>query len=201
MKILNLLVVLILLAAVSTSFGQISGSAHDFSAEAYTTEICNVCHTPHNADVSVLEAPLWNHELSTEIYTVYNNSSLQATVGQPAGISKLCLSCHDGSVAIDNFGGTTTGTHFITSGDVGNNLSDDHPISFTYDATLATDDGELADPATANSGLGSTIHDDLLSDGELECSSCHDVHNSLGHANLLVLDNTGSALCLTCHIK
>ncbi len=182
----------------------ISGSAHDFSSETWNPsgEICIVCHTPHHADNTVNDAPLWNHQLSTATYTVYSSSTLDASVGQPAGISKLCLSCHDGTVALDNFGGKTNGTSFISGDDLlGTDLSDDHPISFTYDATLASTDGGLYDPTTTNSGLGGTIDADMLFNSQLECASCHDVHNGSGVAKLLVKSNAASALCLTCHNK
>ena len=161
------------------------------------------CHTPHDANTSVADAPLWNHQVTVQSFTPYDSTSLDATdVGQPSGYSKLCLSCHDGTVALDNFGGTTSGTNFIdASYEVGPDLSGDHPISFTYDATLATADGGLFDPTTANSGLGSTITLDLLQGDFLQCSSCHDVHNEYENSNLLVIDNAGSALCLTWHNK
>ncbi|NOZ04723.1 MAG: cytochrome c3 family protein, partial [FCB group bacterium] len=80
-------------------------------------------------------------------------------------------------------------------------LSNDHPVSFTYDASLATTDGDLYNPTTTNSGLGGKISDDMLVGGKVECSSCHDVHNGSGVATLLVKNNGGSALCLTCHAK
>ncbi len=192
-----------MLAFVSISFGQtIVGSAHDFSSETWNPsgEVCIVCHTPHHA-IST-DAPLWNHEVTTATFTTYSSSTLDATVGQPDGTSKMCLSCHDGTVAIDNFGGQTGGSEFITGDDlIGTDLSNDHPISFTYDATLATNDGGLFDPTTTNSGLGGTIADDMLSGGKLQCSSCHDVHNGSGVAKLLVKSNANSALCLTCHNK
>ena len=184
------------------SFGQITGSAHDFSASGWTTEICAACHTPHNADTTVADSPLWNHEVTAATFTVYSNPRLDAVVGQPDGVSKLCLSCHDGTVALDSFGGAT-GTNFLTSTDpgyVGIDLGNDHPISFTYDAALFSADGGLFDPATVPSGLGGTINDDLLIGGKLECSSCHDVHNA-GFSSLLVKSNTGSDLCMTCHDK
>ena len=88
-----------------------------------------------------------------------------------------------------------------TAGFIGTNLSNDHPISFTYDQALATADGDLFDPTVANTALGGTIDDDLLSDGKVQCTSCHDVHNSLGNMDLLWIPNAGSALCLTCHDK
>ena len=193
-------------AAVGSLSGnaQIAGSAHDFSSESWNSsgEICIVCHTPHGADTTVTDAPLWNHEVTSATFTLYSSSTLDATMGQPDGSSKLCLSCHDGTVAVDNFGGNTSGTEFAT-GDalIGTDLSNDHPVSFTYDATLATTDGGLHDPTSTDSGLGSTIDADMLFNHKLQCASCHDVHNGAGVNKLLVKSNSGSALCLTCHDK
>ena len=202
--IIKLFTGLFIVCIVQTSVAQITGSAHDFSGQGWNTtgEICIVCHTPHNADITVGNVPLWNHELTTATFTPYTSNTLDATVGQPTGGSKLCLSCHDGTVALDNFGGTTGGTNYI-SGDanIGTDLSDDHPISFTYDAALATADGGLFDPTTTNSGLGGTINADMLFGGQLQCASCHDVHNGSGQASLLLMSNDASALCLTCHNK
>lgn len=182
----------------------ITGSEHDFSSENWNSsgEICIVCHTPHNADNAVSSAPLWNHQVTSATFTLYSSGTLDATVGQPDGVSKLCLSCHDGTVAIDNFGGNTNGLQMIGAGEkLGTDISDDHPISITYDATLATNDGGLYDPTQANSGLGGTIDDDMLISGKVECASCHDVHDAAGNSKLLLINNASSALCLTCHNK
>ncbi len=183
----------------------IVGSAHDFSGDNWnnTGEICIVCHTPHNADITVGEAPLWNHEVTTANFTLYSSPTFDATdLGQPAASSKLCLSCHDGTVAVDNFGGRTNGSDFLTGKkNLGTDLSDDHPISFTYDAALVALDPGLFDPTTTSSGLGGTINDDLLLGGQVQCASCHDVHNGAGLSDLLRLSNAASALCLTCHAK
>ncbi|NOY58046.1 MAG: cytochrome C, partial [Calditrichaeota bacterium] len=195
---------LLMLSATATVMvnGQIAGSAHDFSTKGWSGgEICVVCHTPHHSDNTVTSAPLWNHEVTTATFTLYSSSTLDAVVGQPDGNSKLCLSCHDGTVALDNFGGTTGGTNFV-GGDklIGTDLSNDHPVSFTYDATLASTDGGLYDPTSNNSGLGGTINADMLYNNELQCASCHDVHNnSGGFSHLLVKSNASSGLCLTCH--
>ena len=189
--------------AVAPANAGITGSAHDFSGETWNAggELCVVCHTPHDADTSVTAAPLWNHDLSTATYTLYSSSTLDATLTQPDSNSKLCLSCHDGTVAIDSFG-ENAGSEIITGGAlIGTNLTNDHPISFTYDAALATTDGGLFDPTTKNSGLGSTINADMLFGDKLECASCHDVHDSVGNDDLLRVANSGSALCLTCHDK
>ncbi len=202
MKTLGLF--LFFLAATTFGYSQISGSAHDFSGDAWNTtgQICIVCHTPHNADLTVATAPLWNHEVTTvAAYTLYSSATLDATVSQPGNESKLCLSCHDGTVALENFGGTSGGTNFITgTALVGTDISDDHPISFLYNAALATADGGLFDPSTANSGLGGTISADMLFAGRMECASCHDVHDNI-NGMFLRINNAGSALCLTCHDK
>jgi predicted CXXCH cytochrome family protein len=186
----------------SANAQSIVGSDHDFSGEAWngSGEICLPCHTPHNA-LSTL-VPLWNHATSGATFTLYSSVTLDATVGQPSAASLACLSCHDGTVALDSFGGNT-GTTFIGGGghNLGTDLSNDHPVSFTYDAALATTDGGLHDPSTVNSGLGGTIDADLLLGSKMECASCHDVHNAAGLNGLLRIDNAASALCLTCHDK
>jgi len=154
--------------------------------------------------MGVADAPLWNHEVTASTFTAYDTPTMDATAGQPSGTSKLCLSCHDGTVAVDNYGGATGGTDLITGNkNLGTDLSGDHPVSFLYDAALATSDGELHDPTNTNSGLGSTITSDLLVGNKVECSSCHDPHDNVSAANgyLLRESQTGSALCLHCHDK
>ena len=203
MKKCNVLVLIVSVFITQSVFAQISGSAHDFSEETWNSsgEICITCHTPHEAKTSVSESPLWNHQVTTETFTLFTSNTFDATAGQPEGSTKLCLSCHDGTVAVDNFGGTNDGTENVTgTALLGTDLSDDHPVSFTYDATLASGDGELADPTSANSGLGGTIQADMLENDKVQCSSCHDVHDG-SNAHFLLMSNTGSALCLTCHTK
>jgi len=204
-KITGFLTLAAVLVLTQLGIAQITGSGHDFSGQAWntTSEICIVCHTPHNANTTVLNAPLWNHSLSAVAsYTMYTSATLNSTAGQPDGSSKLCLSCHDGTVALENFGGVTSGTNFLTGGTLmGSDLSNDHPISITYDAALALADGGLHDPTTTQSGLGGTITNTMLIGNKMQCSSCHDVHNSANLANLLLKSNTASALCLTCHDK
>ncbi len=184
----------------TVALAKISGSAHDLSAQSYTTEICNVCHTPHNADTTTagLAAPLWDHAItSTATFTVYSSATLNASMGQPAGVSKLCLSCHDGSVALDAFAGSAGNVSNKMTGNamVGTNLANDHPVSFTYNTALSSADGELFDPSSK------TAVADLLFSEKVECSSCHDVHNTANLPKLLAVNNTNSALCLTCHDK
>ena len=101
-------------------------------------------------------------------------------------------------------------------GHVGTDLTHEHPISFEYSTALAKADGGLEDPATAPSGLSGTIAEDLLQNGFMECSSCHDVHvarKTVDGCNgchrvpgrepslSIRVPNEKSALCLTCHKK
>jgi cytochrome c551/c552 len=74
----------------------IRASPHDLSA-LNTGDACSFCHTPHGA---LPKTPAWSHKLSNVVYRIYQSSSLDAKVGQPTGDSKLCLSCHDGTVAL-----------------------------------------------------------------------------------------------------
>ena len=111
------------------------------------TQICVFCHTPHSAAPS---APLWNRRSPGGTYTPYSSSTAIASPGQPTGASILCLSCHDGTIALGEIlssstrismaGGVTTMP--TGPGRLGTDLSDDHPISFAYTATLASQRGE-----------------------------------------------------------
>jgi predicted CXXCH cytochrome family protein len=212
-RLLGSLVGMALAVFTTQAMGAITGSAHDFSGSVAwnsTGEICVVCHTPHNAPEAAV-GPLWNHTLSTAGYTVYTSptQTLDGTAANPpTGASKLCLSCHDGTVGLDSFGGngisndTRIGT-INAAADFGTNLSDDHPISISYSA-----DTSMVPVATAVT-IGGTVTrtgtiGSLLVPGDVvECSSCHDVHNTYTIAStpLLKISNAASALCLTCHAK
>jgi len=201
------------LLATQASAGTITGSAHDFTADSWSGgRICVACHTPHGADTSVNDAPLWNHALSTATYTLYGSPTLDAAITQPGGSSKLCLSCHDGTVAVNSFGGVTGTTMISTENDLTTNLKASHPIGFAYDSTLAGTDGSLRDPDNTSVTIGSgtqtktgTISQVLLYGGQMECGSCHDVHNTFTvggpGTGLVKVDPAGSLICLNCHDK
>jgi len=200
------------LTMASVSNADIATSLHNFSTWA-NGEICLPCHTPHNARGSYADAgPLWNHQLSTQTYTLYTSPTFDgtATVTQPASSSKACLSCHDGTVALDAFGYNTDGS-LKTTGSInitnttavlGTNLSNDHPISFDYVAAQTLDNGiRSASTATGIPYKDGSISQAMLFGNMMECGSCHDVHNKYGITSLLKKSNAASALCLTCHIK
>ena len=164
------------------------------------TEICAVCHTPHNA-VATTDAPLWSHTSTVTVFTPYGSGyDMEAAVGQPTGISLMCLSCHDDTIALDAFvgagapaSGTISVAYPATTAALGTDLRYTHPVSFNYAAHQATDGELFATNASITALLSST--------GTVECSSCHDVHNTANIAPLQRMSNVNSALCLTCHDK
>ena len=90
----------------------IEGSAHDFSTNAWNVSrkgVCSACHSAHNTDTNQI-APLWNHATSAATFTPYSSPTLNASVGLPSGVSLACLSCHDGTVAVNQgISGSFTG--------------------------------------------------------------------------------------------
>ena len=194
-----------LMLAGSPATAAIVGTKHDFSAAGWnsTGEICVTCHTPHNSDTTVAGAPLWNHKVTQTVFTLYSSATLDAIVNQPDGASRLCLSCHDGTVALDAFSraNPVPGTFIQGSAMLSPDLNNDHPISFDYTAALAATDGTLRDPTVALTPLGGTIKRDFMRGSDrMQCSACHEVHGN-GNAKFLRVNNAGSALCLTCHNK
>jgi predicted CXXCH cytochrome family protein len=159
-------------------------------------QVCLPCHTPHNALLSGEQNVLWNHAETTQTFVMY-----KSTAGQPEGPSKLCLSCHDGVTAIDNYGGTGgTGIVITGSAALGTDLSNDHPIGVEYPTSAPA---EYHDPSTFDPGIGGGPGVELVTINGLarvECSSCHNVHNN-GLGNFLRVPIQESYLCLQCHNK
>jgi predicted CXXCH cytochrome family protein len=170
--------------------------------------------------------PLWNHELTGNYasYTMYQNGPGAPTTGpkasqaiqngmEPGSTSLLCLSCHDGSVAVNSYGNAdqppssvSTGTAFIGATYIigkDNYLGNHHPIGFDYDAVQAVDT-EIRSADTATLGAAGTVRDHLLGAGntQMECGTCHSVHNKGNTGEtLLWRSDVNSQLCLTCHDK
>jgi predicted CXXCH cytochrome family protein len=199
------------------------GSAHDLSTgsggtqDATTQQVCVFCHTPHQ-DTGTL-APLWNHVNSLSAvadYGVYTGLDLQAAPTAVApndgSVTSLCMTCHDGTVAVDSLhndpndglggvsGGGVDASGIVTGAvNVGEDLSNDHPVNFTYDTALDTADGELADPTSA--AVIALLTSTTATGGDVQCSSCHDPHNGSGLPAFVPVTMVGSQLCLVCHEK
>lgn len=183
--------------SIVNSKHNLSSSGPGTLHSATESDICIFCHAPHGKPA---QPPLWNQQMSTATYTPYSSPTLKATVGQPTGSSKLCLSCHDGTVALGMVANRSrpiamqSGVTPIPAGStrIGTDLSAHHPVSFTYDQALVTAQGELRDPR-------SLVGDVRLDrNSQMQCTSCHDPHNDQ-YGNFLVTANVGSSLCLECH--
>jgi predicted CXXCH cytochrome family protein len=122
------------------------------------------------------------------------------------GISRLCLSCHDGTVAVDSYGAAIgSGTEFIEpttgsfagtgAGMLDGDMSSEHPIGMAYAAAGSTNGGMRPVP------VGNTLLFGAGNAATVECASCHDVHNETANTHLLLTTNVGSQICLECHVK
>jgi nitrate reductase cytochrome c-type subunit len=172
-------------------------------------QICVFCHVPHHAKSGT---PLWSRELPpvSTGYDPYNKSkTMNATPGQPTGSSRLCLSCHDGTIALSKYVGSgIVGNTLMPFDDerefnanLSKDLQDDHPISFAYTDALAVKSG-LVSPGLLPGAV-------MLEEGyNLECTACHDPHDNQ-YGKFLVLNNgdpskpnheLGAPLCEACHI-
>lgn len=187
---------------ISSTLHNLSTGGPGTTKSTVIDEPCVFCHTPHNSQP---KRPLWNRTDSGATYTpLYGSTTLNATMGQPAGSSKYCLACHDGTIGLGTMtnapggsGGATRDAAFETTfmagrALIGTSLSDDHPVGFTYDAPLWGADPELKDP--------STLTGVVLENGKVECGTCHEVHDDTNPPFLRVSSNNG-AICTSCHDK
>ncbi|MCY2929298.1 MAG: multiheme c-type cytochrome [Planctomycetota bacterium] len=194
----------VLLAGASAAWGQtnIAATKHNLTSSgpgtvkvAGATDLCKFCHTPHASNPI---GPLWNRGDPGTYYQTYASPTLISRVGQPTGSSRLCLSCHDGTIALAqtyNPRNAPTGTIYISSGDkgyLGTDLRDDHPISFLYDSGLAAQRRQLRDPNSLPRELA------LDKGRQLQCTTCHDPHSDR-FGKFLTMSNVESAMCKTCH--
>src|SRR5579884_43560 len=228
--------------APTVSRATLIGSEHDFSSTGSTgysslgiatftwggetntyQNPCQVCHIPHSAaPYSAANGPLWNHAVATNATTKYikydqagSASFNSLNLGTlTLGSSVACLSCHDGSIAVNQSYGKTT---FNGNGGVGtnvpnfaiktaggatgthNDLTIMHPIGVSYPAAQAALPGQLNNlPANLSRMLKGP-------DQTVECASCHDIHRTYGASatvsHNLIVDLNGGQLCLTCHNK
>ncbi len=220
----------------------IKGTSHDLTraggkGSIYNNDdaldrLCVFCHAPHHTyrpDVNgggLDYYPLWNHDITTQNYTPYDNGLMAAIgdqshqfngqdtwgTGQPGGVSRLCLSCHDGTVAVNAYGNFAysltrgAGDKYINAANnrfwigEGGDLRNHHPIGFDY-ADVASKDDEIAPPSAPMGTTGYTISQ-LLWNGKMECTTCHDVHNTKNQGEKFTwVQDINSQFCFQCHLK
>lgn len=174
-------------------------------------QVCKFCHIPHNA---VVPQPLWGHALSGAEYQVpeLRGGGQLRTAPQPDGSSRLCLSCHDGTVALgDVFGEPRpipmAGAERLGGGrrsSLGTDLSGSHPVSFVVeddDTSFIDDDRDMV-LAPLEAIVGSGLQLDAA--GKMQCTTCHDPHADrffvAGQVPRFWVRPTVDEVCRTCHL-
>ena len=164
---------------------------------------CTFCHAPHSGLGGM--TPLWNQTLSTQTYTPYTSTTYkqQGNTQPILGVtSSLCLSCHDGTVAV---GQTAVYGKLPMIGTMNNmdvlstNLGGSHPFSLVLPIKDAPD---LAASIVAQGATADPTGAVKLVNGNVECTSCHNPHvqgiDTVAQ-NFLVRDSSSGQMCLACH--
>jgi predicted CXXCH cytochrome family protein len=215
----------------TSGYSQLGIASYSGGGGAYNNP-CQVCHIPHAAALpSAANAPLWNHAVATNAVTEYvtydqaGSATFNALgLNVMLGSSVACLSCHDGSIAINQSYGSTK---FNGNGGAGTNvpswavvtydpttgkfdsggkyLTRNHPIGVSYSAAVTAAN---ANGATELQPASSVQEADLNLEGankSVECATCHDIHQTAGASatapDSLIVSVNGGQLCLTCHNK
>lgn len=169
----------------------VEGSKHDLSnPEAGRDDVCGSCHVPNRPDAPTVP-PAWNP--NADLTRSFGNPIKKEIA--PGRGTTACLTCHDGTVAPDLINGITPGgftnkstpAMFTAGGQTSN-----HPVGIKYPLV---DEGFRSASSVIAAG---TV---TLPNGNVECFSCHDPHDTSGLSYMLVTSNARSALCLTCHKK
>ena len=167
------------------------------------TRVCIFCHSSHNTST---EGPLWNHETTAPgKFKVYDRETLQAYPQQPNGATKLCLSCHDGTIAVGSvrsLAGQIAMQGVGARGEIpvhrksnlGLDLSGTHPVSVPFKQQQSLAKASLRWPTADPEGIVGTDPD-----GFVQCTSCHDPHGSRSTELPFWNKETFSQVCDVCH--
>lgn len=189
---------------VNTKHDITTNTTYDNTGNSDQQQVCVYCHTPHNSAAKGTSGPIWNRDYTNGAFTMYGavggSGSGRATADAPGAETLACLSCHDGTTAIDSLHNTPGAGAWSSNGEVipttsfayvGTDLSDDHPVSLTYTPGNA---GLRAVDSIGNMVLFTNAN----GSNQLECASCHQVHNdNLG--SFLRVSAVDSAVCTACH--
>jgi predicted CXXCH cytochrome family protein len=204
---LLLAVVTMALAAHAQISGDVLGS-HNLSLSGSgpvkgAMDPCLYCHVPHSG-IATPNGALWSQQLSAQTYSTYSSTTLHNTSIQPTlgGDSSLCLSCHDGTVAV---GQTQPSGQIQMTGNMfpadkfGTNLQGSHPFSLKLPLVDAAD---LVPSLTTTHTTADQTGAVKLINQDVECTSCHTPH-AQGidkiSKNFLVRDGSSGQLCTSCH--
>ena len=242
MKLIKLCLVAFLFLTPVILFAGIKNTKHNLSISGPgtvkaigETQICVFCHTPHGSDP--VDAPLWNRSMPVSAYTMYSSDYLRrtgyptppelgSTSGVPGTISRQCLSCHDGTVAIGEItnapgsglrddismtGVEADGTMLNTSNAfISTNLGKHHPVGIQFGAAMEmpTLSGDHNSSTERGNELESTVN--VTSAGlvfrsypsypgvYVECTTCHDPHKENGKFLRISVGTHGQNVATTC---
>ena len=164
----------------------LEGSKHDFTGREWSGgSACQACHVPHRADKP--KTPKWGGPSTIR-------SDPPADRGRPGEVSRICLGCHDGTAARNIFGDETAGRQMPARARIGKSghLRNDHPIGVSY----PIGDRKYQPLSRVEQSGRVRLFESAK---KVECSSCHDPHNSYDQPYLLVMPNDESQLCTACH--
>lgn len=207
-----------------TTYNQLNTStlSGTVTQPGYASLPCLSCHDGQQAIDAIINMPGSGQYSSAADSTTWSpvaagypsnyKSSLHMKMGE-------CMSCHAPGNAF-----SAIATDF-TVFNIGTDLRNDHPIGVTFPTTTGPGtDWNTPGGSVVRGGLTTRFFDDTGSTGmdkgdirvygssgtssTVECASCHDPHGvpSAGtgtqfNPTFLRKPNTGSTVCLTCHIK
>lgn len=200
MKAFSFLAAAVIASTASAAGSSVRGSKHDLSvtgpgpirAES-EKQVCIFCHVPHGGGSRTLNA----RPDVGNTHQAYASSTLRTRAGAPTGASRICLSCHDGTIAVGKTrtrsirmtGVTARGTIPATRrSNLGTDLRSTHPVSIPF--AMSSKTHSPSDPHVKLEG------------SDVQCTSCHDPHSEFGgspEGMFLVRPTNGSALCTSCH--
>jgi predicted CXXCH cytochrome family protein len=205
----------------------ISGKPWNAASTGKTNNACGSCHTIHHAP-DPARGPLWIHTPTTRTFKYYSSAISESfpsdvSIASLGSSSLSCLGCHDGSVAVNSQdsgalpntmttikGGTSL---FIASNAIPievtggqDDLTHMHPIGVSYSACVASPNlppNSLNAVGTPFVGASGATVASQLKAGNVECSSCHDIHRTIGNSmnSGIFTIASGQNLCLGCHNK
>ncbi len=242
-KILNLFIFKLLIISLFVVFiynfscplnvdATIVSTKHDFRAtnsnssiKFNTQDVCIFCHAAHNTRNNT--QVLWNRSYVPDrnTFQLYSTVTFDSTIdfggyGVLTSYSLLCLSCHDGTTAVNAVINNpfdeplnqlpSVKIDSTSMANLGTDLRNDHPIGFVYNDALVD-----LDRQTSGSSVDQLVrpgNDGIIDDGvgkirlfgankdRLECITCHDPHDD-SNGKFLVMSNEGSQLCRSCHLQ
>lgn len=163
-------------------------------------DICGFCHTPHSAEPKV---PLWGHKISSSSYKLYFSKTLDSFLSQPSNQSKLCLSCHDGTIALWDKGNEKIKIDKTSKGFMGLDLSGSHPVSFSIDDSIIFLNNQKDLNLKPLLEIKKEFKDKSYgTEFEMECTTCHDPHKNIYSEGEIPFGKKEkfNNLCLSCHI-